>query len=62
MGNLYMKRMVRKFIMIEFFSNRLNTQEEVNDMIGLIEEKLGMFNWEAKSFLRESIGSCKRYR
>lgn len=58
--NTPMKRMVEKFIMIEFFSNRLNTQEEVDDMITLVENKLGMFPWEARSFVRQSIGLCKK--
>ncbi len=60
MENTAMKRMVQKFILIEFLSNRLNTQEEVDDMIRLVEEKLGMFDWEAKSFVRQAIGRCRR--
>lgn len=58
--NTPMKRMVEKFIMIEFFSNRLNTQEEVDDMITLVENKLGMFPWEARNFVRRTLGLCKK--
>lgn len=54
------RRMVEKFVMIEFLSNRLNTQEEVDDMISLIGEKLDMFPWEARGFLRECIGRGKK--
>lgn len=53
------KNMMQKFIMFEFVSNNLNTQEDTNKMINLIEKKLQMSNTEAKSFLRESIGLCK---
>lgn len=53
------KNMIQKFIMVEFVSNNLNTQEDTNKMINLIEKNLQMSNTEAKSFLRESIGICK---
>ena len=53
------KNMIQKFIMVEFVSNNLNTQEDANKMINLIEKKLQMSNAEAKSFLRESIGLVK---
>jgi len=53
------KNMIQKFIMFEFVNNNLNTQEDTNKMINLIEKKLQMSNTEAKSFLRESIGLCK---
>ena len=53
------KNMMQKFIMFEFVNNNLNTQEDTNEMINLIEKKLQMSNAEAKSFLRESIGLCK---
>lgn len=53
------KNMIQKFIMVEFVNNNLNTQEDTNKMINLIEKKLQMSNTEAKSFLRESIGLCK---
>lgn len=53
------KNMIQKFIMVEFVSNNLNTQEDANKMINLIEKKLQMSNAEAKNFLRESIGLVK---
>lgn len=55
-----MKRIVQKFVLVEFLSNRLNTQKEVDDMVSLIEEKLSMFPWEARSFLRKSIGCARK--
>lgn len=45
--------------MLEFASNRLNTQQDVSRMINLIEKKLQMSNAEARGFLRESIGLCE---
>ena len=51
-----MKHMVQKFVLVEFLSNRLNTQKEVDDMVSLIEEKLSVFPWEARSFLRQASG------
>ena len=57
--SMVIKNMMQKFIMFEFVSNNLNTQEDTNKMINLIEKKLQMSNTEAKSFLRESIGLCK---
>lgn len=53
------RNLIQKFVMTEFVSNRMNTQEDTNKMINLIEKKLQMSNTEAKSFLRESIGLCK---
>lgn len=53
------RNLIQKFVMTEFVSNRMNTQEDTNKMINLVEKKLQMSNTEAKSFLRESIGLCK---
>lgn len=53
------KNLIQTFVMLEFASDRLDTQEEVSRMLNLIEKKLNMGNAEAKSFLRESIGLCE---
>lgn len=53
------RNLIQKFVMIEFVSNRINTQKDVDRMLNMITVKLNMNNDEAKSFLRESIGLCK---
>lgn len=53
------RNLIQKFVMVEFASNRMNTQKDVNRMLNMIAIKLGMSQDEAKSFLRESIGLCK---
>lgn len=53
------KNLIQSFVMMEFASDRLNTQQDVARMVNLIEKKLNMGNAEAKSFLRESIGLCE---
>ena len=45
--------------MIEFVSNKMNTQKDVDRMLNMITIKLNMNNDEAKSFLRKSIGLAK---
>ena len=53
------RNLIQKFVMVEFASNRMNTQKDVNRMLNMITTKLNMSQDEAKSFLRESIGLCK---
>jgi hypothetical protein len=53
------RNLIQKFVMIEFVSNRINTQKDVDRMLNMITIKLNMNNDEAKSFLRESIGLTK---
>lgn len=53
------RNLIQKFVMIEFVSNRINTQKDVDRMLNMITTKLNMNNDEAKSFLRESIGLVK---
>lgn len=53
------RNLIQKFVMVEFTSNRMNTQKDVNRMLNMITTKLNMSNDEAKSFLRESIGLAK---
>lgn len=52
------KNLIQSFVMMEFASDRLNTQQDVARMVNLIEKKLQMSNAEARGFLRESIGLC----
>lgn len=53
------RNLIQKFVMIEFVSNRINTQKDVDRMLNMITTKLNMNNDKAKSFLRESIGLAK---
>lgn len=53
------RNLIQKFVMIEFVSNRINTQKDVDRMLNMITTKLNMNNDVAKSFLRESIGLAK---
>lgn len=53
------RNLIQKFVMIEFVSNRINTQKDVDRMLNMITIKLNMNNDEAKSILRESIGLAK---
>lgn len=53
------RNLIQKFVMIEFVSNRINTQKDVDRMLNMITTKLNMNNDEAKSFLHESIGLAK---
>lgn len=53
------RNLIQKFVMIEFVSNRINTQKDVDRMLNMITIKLNMNNDEAKSFLRKSIGLAK---
>ena len=53
------RNLIQKFVMVEFASNRMNTQKDVDRMLNMITTKLNMSSDEAKSFLRESIGLCK---
>lgn len=52
------KNLIQSFVMLEFASDRLDTQEEVARMLNMIEKKLNMSKAEAKTFFRESIGLC----
>lgn len=53
------RNLIQKFVMVEFTSNRMNTQKDVDRMLNMITTKLNMSSNEAKSFLRESIGLAK---
>lgn len=53
------RNLIQKFVMVEFTSNRMNTQKDVDRLLNMITTKLNMSSDEAKSFLRESIGLAK---
>ena len=49
-------RVLEMFIMTEFVSNRMNTQEQVSELIKLIATKRGTTKAEAGEFIKKSIG------
>ena len=49
-------RVLEKFIMTEFVSNRMNTQEQVSELIKVIATKRGTPKAEAGEFIKKSIG------
>ncbi|WAX17224.1 hypothetical protein PM21P1_00002 [Parabacteroides phage PM21P1] len=49
-------RVLEKFIMTEFVSNRMNTQEQVAELIKVIATKRGTTKAEAEEFIKKSIG------
>lgn len=51
------QRMIEKFIMSEFVQSNLDTKEEVNSMLILIQKKLDLSVEEARKFLRTAINT-----
>ena len=49
-------RVLEKFIMMEFVKGNLDSQEQVNEMISLIQRKLGVSVENAGEFLRKAVG------
>jgi hypothetical protein len=49
-------RFLEKFIMMEFVKGNLDSQEQVNEMMILIQKKLGVSVEQAGDFLRKSVG------
>jgi hypothetical protein len=49
-------RFLEKFIMMEFVKGNLDSQEQVNEMIILIQKKLGISVENAGDFLRKAVG------
>lgn len=54
--DLFIQRTVEKFIMIEFVKGNMNTKEQVDSMIGLVQRKLDFPYNEACDFIRNAIG------
>lgn len=50
------ERVLEKFVMMEFVKGNLDSQEQVNDMVSLIQRKLGVSVENAGEFLRNAIG------
>lgn len=50
------ERFLEKFIMMEFVKGNLDSQEQVNDMVSLIQRKLGVSVENAREFLRKAVG------
>lgn len=50
------ERFLEKFIMMEFVKGNLDSQEQVNEMITLIQKKLGISVENAGDFLRKAVG------
>ena len=50
------ERFLEKFIMMEFVKGNLDSQEQVNDMVFLIQRKLGVSVENAREFLRKAVG------
>lgn len=50
------ERFLEKFIMMEFVKGNLDSQEQVNEMITLIQKKLGVSVENAGDFLRKAVG------
>ena len=55
MGTI-MDRILEKFIMNEFVSNRMDTQEQVSELIKVIAEGRGTAKAEAEEFIKKLIG------
>lgn len=53
---LFIQRTVEKFIMIEFVKGNMDTKEQVDSMIELVQGKLDFSYNEACDFIRKAIG------
>ena len=54
-ANQIKRNIIQKFIMTEFVNSRLNTQEQVDNMIAVVSKKLSISNKEAGEFICEAI-------
>lgn len=54
--DLFIQRTVEKFIMIEFVKGNMDTKEQVDSMIELVQGKLDFSYNEACDFIRNAIG------
>lgn len=53
---LFIQRTVEKFIMMEFVKGNMDTKEQVDNMIEVIQRKLDFSYNEACDFIRNAIG------
>lgn len=54
--DLFIQRTVEKFIMIEFVNGNMDTKEQVDNMIEVVQRKLDFSYNEACDFIRNAIG------
>ena len=54
--DLFIQRMVVKFIMIEFVKGDMDTKEQVDNMIEVVQRKLDFSYNEACEFIKNAIG------
>lgn len=54
--DLFIQRTVEKFIMIEFVKGNMDTKEQVDNMIEVVQRKLDFSYNEACDFIRNAIG------
>lgn len=54
--DLFIQRMVEKFIMIEFVKGDMDTKEQVDNMIEVVQRKLDFSYNEACEFIKNAIG------
>lgn len=54
--SVFKQRIIEKFIMSEFVQGNLNTKEQVDCMLILIQKKLHISIEQAGNFLRTAIG------
>lgn len=53
---LFIQRTVEKFIMIEFVKGNMDTKEQVDNMIEVVQRKLDFSYNEACDFIKNAIG------
>lgn len=53
---LFIQRTVEKFIMIEFVKGNMDTKEQVDNMIEVVQRKLDFSYNEVCDFIRNAIG------
>lgn len=53
---LFIQRTAEKFIMMEFVKGNMDTKEQVDNMIEVIQRKLDFSYNEACDFIRNAIG------
>ena len=54
-ANQIKRNIVKAFIMTEFVNERLNTQEQVDNMIAVVSKKLSISRMGAAEFIHNSI-------
>lgn len=54
--DLFIQRTVEKFIMIEFVKGNMDTKEQVDNMIEVVQRKLDFSYNEACDFIKNAIG------